>query len=74
MWESQRPLGDAAVQRFLADSEQWERMDRVRAAVFCLERAFEIDPNREGLKARVADGRGRLAKLKDLHAAMDRGA
>ncbi len=71
-WDGMKPVADAAVQRFLADAEQWEKMDRLRAAVFCLERAFEIEPAREGLKARVTDGRSRLVKLKDIHAAMDR--
>jgi len=72
MWDSQWSLGDAAVQRFLSDAAQWETMDRLRAAIFCLERAFEIDPAREGLKARVSDARARLAKLREIHAAMDR--
>jgi hypothetical protein len=40
--------------------------------VFCLERAYEIEPGREGLKQRVMDGRAKLQKMKELHAAMDR--
>jgi tetratricopeptide (TPR) repeat protein len=74
LWETQHALGEAAVQRFLSEAAQWETMDRLRAAVFCLERAYEIDPTKEGLKAKVADGRQRMAKLKEIHAAMDRKA
>ncbi len=72
MWDANSATAGAAMARFLADAEQWEKMDRLRAAVFCYERAFEIDPNREGLKAKVTDARARLTKLKDIHAAMDR--
>jgi tetratricopeptide (TPR) repeat protein len=72
LWEAQSQIGDAAVQRFLSDAAQWETMDRMRAALFCLERAYEIDPTREGLKTRVSETRVRLLKLREIHAAMDR--
>ncbi|MEK7477333.1 MAG: PilT/PilU family type 4a pilus ATPase [Candidatus Coatesbacteria bacterium] len=72
LWEVQSSLGESAVKRFLSDAAQWETMDRMRAALFCIERAYEIDPTREGLKNRVADTRARLAKLREIHAAMDR--
>jgi twitching motility protein PilT len=71
-YEAQRGPVEQTVQRFMADAEQWEKIDRLRAAVFCWERALEIDPGREGLRQKVADGRARLAKLKDILSAMDR--
>lgn len=71
-YEAQKPMADQAITRYLSDAEGWEKLERLRAAVFCLERAYEIDPAREGLKQRVVDGRNRVQKMKDIHAAMDR--
>jgi len=48
--------------------------DHIRQALFCLERAFDIDPGREGLKQKIGDLRGRVEKTGQLIAAMDKGA
>jgi tetratricopeptide (TPR) repeat protein len=70
--DGHKAMAEQAVTRYLSDAEGWEKLERLRAAVFCLERAYEIEPGREGLKQRVTDGRNRLQKMKELHAAMDR--
>ncbi len=71
-YESHKTTADQMIDRYLVDADKWEKMDRLRAAVFCLERAFEIDPSRNGLRQRVTDGKNRLAKLKKLTAAIDK--
>jgi len=71
-YETQKPMAEQAIARYLSDAEGWEKLERLRAAVFCLERAYEIDPAREGLKQRVVDGRNRVQKMREIHAAMDR--
>src|SRR6185503_10308283 len=71
-YEVQRPMAEQAVTRYLSDAEGWEKLERMRAAVFCLERAYEIEPAREGLKQKVLEGRSRVQKMKEIHAAMNR--
>jgi hypothetical protein len=42
--------------------------------LFCLERAFDIDPGREGLKQKVADIRVRVEKTGQIFSAIDKAA
>ncbi len=70
--DAHKPAADQMVDRYIGDADKWQQLDRVRAAVFCLERAFEIDPAKNGLKQKVTEGRNRLAKLKDIITAMDK--
>jgi len=72
LYDAQKPHADQSVRQYLADADQWEKSDRLNAAVFCLERAYEIDPAAEGLHVRVAEGRTRLARRQKNLAAMDR--
>jgi tetratricopeptide (TPR) repeat protein len=71
LYDAQKPHADQSAQQYLRDAEQWEKSGRLNAAVFCLERALEIDPNRDGLRNRVSEGRTRLARLRQTLAAMD---
>ncbi len=73
-YEAQRPEVERTAQRFLSQAEQWEQKDRLRAAVFYWERALDLDPAREGLRQKVADGRARLSKMREIMAAMDKKA
>ena len=70
--EALKATADQAVQKYLAEAEEWVKRDRMRAAVYCWERAYEIDPSNETVKAKVTDGRARLVKMRDIFAAMDR--
>ena len=72
--EAHRAAAEKTVERYLADATQWGKMGRLQPAVFNWERAFEIDPGREGLKERLADGRARLVKMRDISMAMDKKA
>lgn len=72
--ETQRPAAEKSVQRYLAEGDQWGKMGRLQPAVFNWERAFEIDPGREGLKQKLADGRARLARMRDINITMDKKA
>jgi len=74
LYEANRATAESRVQMYLTDAEQWEKKERLRAAVYCWERALEIDPGREGLRQKVADGRARLSRLKEIITAMDRKA
>ena len=58
----------------LAEAESFLVGDHLRQALFSLERAFDIDPGREGLKQKVADIKARLEKTGQIFAAMDKAA
>lgn len=58
----------------LAEAENLLSGDHLRQALYCLERAFDIDPGREGLKQKLADIKARVEKTGQLFAAMDKGA
>ncbi|MEK7765506.1 MAG: tetratricopeptide repeat protein, partial [bacterium] len=71
-FDAHRAAAEQTLQRYLTDAAEWERRDNFIPAAFCLERAFEIDPAREGLKQKVADTRARASKMRELATAMDR--
>ena len=58
----------------LTEAENLLAGDHLRQALFCLERAFDIDPGREGLKQKLNDIKARVEKTGEIFAAMDKGS
>jgi tetratricopeptide (TPR) repeat protein len=72
IYEANAANAEKVVVDRLTEAENLLAGDHLRQAMFSLERAFDIDPGREGLKQKIADLKARIDKTGQIFAAMDK--
>ena len=72
LYKEQKVAIEQTLQRHLSEGDEWLNQNHFAHALFALERAFELDPAKQGLRAKLMDVRTKFAKHKELMSALDK--